>query len=548
MTSGVPFLSRVQRAVSAFWAALTGRVTRDALAAAEEEAAVAERRLREALDVLPEGIVFLDAEGRYILWNKRYAEIYERSSDLFREGVKLADTLRIGVGRGDYPQAVGREEAWLAERLALLDNPGQRHEQRLANGRWIMIEERKTADGGNIGLRVDITDMKRQSEALKEALMRAEAANRAKSEFLANVSHELRTPLNGIIGMAHVLSRTNLDDKQRQALEAVTTSAGNLAHLISDLLDFNSLEAGQVDVNLASANLAKVLRDAAEPFRDRAADKGLKLTLSMPPGEGGEVLADAWKISQVVTNLLSNAVKFTDTGQVTLSLYADHGEAGAVYRIAVADTGPGFDPADAARLFGQFEKTDGSITRAKGGIGLGLAISRHLADLMGGTLKAESEPGRGAVFTLALPLKPAPAAMRRPPQTGLKVLLADDNPTNRKVIELLLAAMEIAVRTVENGLEAVRAVGEEHFDVVLMDLQMPVMDGLTAIREIRKAEGETGRARAPVVVLSANVAAEDRAASMAAGADDHIGKPIQTDVLVAAIMGVLGVREETKAG
>lgn len=548
MASGVPFLSRVQRAVSAFWAALTGRVTRDALAAAEEEAAVAERRLREALDVLPEGIVFLDAEGRYILWNKRYAEIYERSSDLFREGVKLADTLRIGVGRGDYPQAVGREEAWLAERLALLDNPGQRHEQRLANGRWIMIEERKTADGGNIGLRVDITDMKRQSEALKEALMRAEAANRAKSEFLANVSHELRTPLNGIIGMAHVLSRTNLDDKQRQALEAVTTSAGNLAHLISDLLDFNSLEAGQVDVNLASANLAKVLRDAAEPFRDRAADKGLKLTLSMPPGEGGEVLADAWKISQVVTNLLSNAVKFTDTGQVTLSLYADHGEAGAVYRIAVADTGPGFDPADAARLFGQFEKTDGSITRAKGGIGLGLAISRHLADLMGGTLKAESEPGRGAVFTLALPLKPAPAAMRRPPQTGLKVLLADDNPTNRKVIELLLAAMEIAVRTVENGLEAVRAVGEEHFDVVLMDLQMPVMDGLTAIREIRKAEGETGRARAPVVVLSANVAAEDRAASMAAGADDHIGKPIQTDVLVAAIMGVLGVREETKAG
>ena len=189
-----------------------------AISRAEDRAARAEHRLREALNVLPEGIVFLDAEGRYVLWNDAYAEIYAKSADLFREGVKLADTLRVGVERGDYPEAIGREEEWLAERLALLDNPGVRHQQRLANGRWIMIEERKTADGGTIGIRIDITEMKAQSERLEQALEEAKAASQAKSDFLANMSHAIRTPLNGVIGLADVLSRTRLDESQRELL------------------------------------------------------------------------------------------------------------------------------------------------------------------------------------------------------------------------------------------------------------------------------------------------------------------------------------------
>jgi PAS domain-containing protein len=199
---------------------------RAALERAERQARQAETRLREAIDVMPEGMVFLDRGGRYILWNKRYAEIYHRSADLFAEGRRMADTLRIGVARGDYPDAVGREEAWLADRIALMDNPGQRHQQRLADGRWVMIEERRTADGGVIGLRVDITDLKRQADALEAALERAEAAGRAKSEFLANMSHEIRTPLNGVLGLLDVLGRDALTAAQRDVLATITASAG----------------------------------------------------------------------------------------------------------------------------------------------------------------------------------------------------------------------------------------------------------------------------------------------------------------------------------
>jgi signal transduction histidine kinase len=225
---------------------------REALARAEQQARQAETRLREAIDVLPEGIVFLDRDGRYILWNKRYAEIYHRSADLFAEGRRLVDTLRIGVERGDYPEAIGREEAWLADRIALMDNPGRRHQQRLADGRWVMIEERRTSDGGVIGLRVDITDLKRQADALAAALERAEAAGRAKSEFLANMSHEIRTPLNGVLGMADVLGRSGLDPAQSDVLAGIVASAGRLNHVLSDLLDFSRLEAGQIEIEPAA--------------------------------------------------------------------------------------------------------------------------------------------------------------------------------------------------------------------------------------------------------------------------------------------------------
>jgi signal transduction histidine kinase/ActR/RegA family two-component response regulator len=512
-----------------------------ALRRARRQARQAEARLREAIDLLPEGLVFLDAEGRYILWNRAYAEIYRRSADLFAPGRRLVDTLRVGVARGDYPDAVGREEDWIAERMARMRNPGVRHEQQLADGRWLMIEERATSDGGLIGLRVDITEMKRQADALAEALARAEAASRAKSEFLANMSHEIRTPLNGVLGLATVLERTSLDDRQRDLVRTIVASANTLDALLSDLLTFARLESGRTELAREPFALHEAVREAVRLFEPQAEAKGLGLELAVSPEAAAEVLGDAGRLKQVVVNLVSNAVKFTAEGRIRVGLGRQGEGEAARFVLEVSDTGIGFEPADAERLFLRFEQADGSITRRFGGTGLGLAICRQLTELMGGTIRAEGAPGQGARFIVELPLPPAgPAAEPAPaaeasPARGLRVLVAEDNPTNRKVAELMLASAGAAVACVENGLQALEALGADAYDLVLMDLQMPVMDGLSALKVLREREAAEGRPRTPVVVLSANVMPEHVDASRAAGADGHIGKPIRAGELLAAL-------------
>jgi signal transduction histidine kinase/CheY-like chemotaxis protein len=526
--------------------------TAAALRQAEQQALRAETRLREAINALPEGLVFLDSEGRYVLWNERYAEIYHRSADLFREGVRLVDTLKVGVARGDYPEAIGREEEWLADRMALLGNPGQRHEQRLADGRWVMIEERRTSEGGTIGLRVDITEMKEQAAALTMALHRAEAASRAKSEFLANMSHEIRTPLNGVLGLAEVLARSDLDVRQRDLLKTIVNSAATLDGILGDLLDFSRLEAGRLTVSETAFDLAELIEAAASPYRSAAASKGLDFELALDETTRRRVVGDPTRLRQILTNLLSNAVKFTGNGRVGLSVAKS--ARGDRYYFEVRDSGIGFEADQAERLFSRFEQADGSITRQFGGSGLGLSISRQLAELMGGQVSAAGKPGRGAVFTLMLPLpmaREAPAAvgaaLERPAQPP-RVLVVDDNETNRKVAELILAAIDAEVICVEDGQAAVDAVESSNFDVVLMDLQMPVMDGLSATRAIRAREAKEGLPRLPIVVLSANVMREHVEASNAAGADDHIGKPVRAETLIAAVLqAVEGERKAAAA-
>jgi signal transduction histidine kinase len=392
-------------ALGRVWAALNPWA---ALARAEAEARAAERRLREALDALPTGVVVLDADLRYVLWNKAYGEIYHRSSDLFRVGRPLSDTLRIGVERGDYPAAVGREEAWLSERIALLSNPtGERHEQQIRDGRWVMIEERRTGDGGVIGLRVDITELKAQAAALRDALSRAEAGSRAKAAFLANMSHELKTPLNGVIGLAEVLARSPLSTQQRALVGEILASAGRLRTLLGDVLDFNALEAGQATAASLRFTPASVVRRSVEGVRAAAQAKRLALTLTLHDGAEGEALGDADHLGQVLDHLLDNAVKFTAVGGVAVTV----DNSGDEWRFEVADTGVGIDPARAERLFASFEIADASSTRAHGGAGLGLAICRRLATLMGGQIEVSGEPGQGATFTLMLRLAPVSEAI-----------------------------------------------------------------------------------------------------------------------------------------
>ena len=379
--------------------------TRQAL----ERAALAEARLRAAVEALPEGVVFLDKEGRYILWNQRYAEIYHRSADLFRPGRKLAETLAIGVARGDYPEAVGREAEWIADRLALLANPGRRHEQRLSDGRWILIEERRTADGGLIGIRVDITEIRETTERLRQALLQAEAANRAKGQFLSTMSHEIRTPLNGVLGLAHVLARTPLNAHQTKLVGTIIDSAVLLERLLSDVLDLSRIESGQLELRRESFRLERLVEEAAAKFEPQAADKGLEFKVDIAPHAYGEVLGDPVRLRQVLGNLLSNAVKFTAQGRIELKVWREDDEVAA---FEVIDSGIGFEPGESDRLFDRFVQADGSITRQYGGSGLGLSICRELVEMMGGQIGASAAPDQGARFWVKAPLPRASTAPR----------------------------------------------------------------------------------------------------------------------------------------
>jgi signal transduction histidine kinase/ActR/RegA family two-component response regulator len=517
-----------------------------ALRAATARAEVAEARLRAVVDAMPEGIVLLDAEGRYVLWNERYSQIYHRSADMFAPGAKLMDTLRVGVARGDYPEAVGREEAWLAERERWLSDPGQRHEQQISDGRWLLIEERRTADGGIIGLRVDITDMKRQAQALERAVAQAEAANVAKSEFLANMSHEIRTPLHGVLGMAQVMARDALSPEQGARLGVIRRSGDALLGLLNDLLDLSKIEAGKLDLNPAPFDLESVVIGACGPFEGLAQEKGVRLEVAVAPDARGGWLGDGPRLQQVLANLVSNAVKFTDEGQVSVTLEAVDGD----LRARVSDTGIGIPQDRLSVLFQKFSQVESSTSRRFAGTGLGLSISRQLVQMMGGDLTVTSRFGGGSTFTVTAPLTRAsvpaaePAAAfglgrRSPGDRRPRVLAAEDNLTNQLILQALLEPLDLELVMAANGEEAVAAFAARPFDLVLMDIQMPEVDGLAATRRIRAAELAQGAERTPIVALSANVMTHQIADYLAAGMDDVVPKPVEAERLFAAVIGAL---------
>jgi len=327
----------------------------------------------------------------------------------------------------------------------------------------------------------------------------------------------------------------------------IESSAQTLEALLSDVLDLARIEAGRLEIKAESFDPAQAVRDVGALFRAAAEAKGLEFRIETQGDALGEpVLGDAARLRQVLSNLVSNAVKFTAGGAVTLALSVRHEADGVDAVFKVRDTGIGFDADTARRLFDRFEQADGSITRRYGGSGLGLAISRSLAAAMGGSLSATSAPGAGALFELKLPFAaaaapetatadPEPAAADPNDISALQVLLAEDHPTNRRVVQLILGSAGVHPVCVENGAEAVEAWSAGAFDLVLMDMQMPVMDGLSAIRAIRAREAAAGPARTAIIALTANAMPEDVAATRAAGADGHLTKPITAAALLGAV-------------
>ena len=376
------------------------------------------------------------------------------------------------------------------------------------------------------------------------AVAEAEGANAAKSMFLATMSHEIRTPLNGVLGMAQAMAADDLDSRQRERLTILQGAGATLTSILNDVLDLSKIEAGKLEVDSLPFDLGDTVRAATQPFAVLASEKGVAVDVTVDPGAAGIYRGDPARLRQVLSNLLSNAVKFTDAGAIGVTVERDLGGV----RMIVTDTGPGIPADQVDKLFGKFAQLDATTTRRHGGTGLGLAISRELSVLMGGSISLASEPGKGSAFTVLLPLErigdAVPADEARAdsapePKLGLKVMAAEDNRVNQIVLETLLAQVGVTPVMVSDGAQAVEAWANGDWDLILMDVHMPVLDGIGAVREIRARELVEGRRRTPVIALTANAMTHQVAELIAAGMDRHVAKPIDAAVLFEAMESAL---------
>jgi PAS domain S-box-containing protein len=395
------------------------------------------------------------------------------------------------------------------------------------------------------------------AEALAQALARAEAANDAKSAFLATMSHEIRTPLNGVLGMVQAMAVDELTPVQRERLQVVRQSGETLLAILNDVLDLSKIEAGRLELESIAFSLSAVATGCQAAFANVATSKGLSFLFAIDDNAHGTYLGDPTRVRQILYNLLSNAMKFTETGEVSVRLSRLDG----CLVIAVKDTGVGMTPEQTERLFQKFAQADASTTRKFGGTGLGLAIARELALAMDGAIEARSTLGEGATFTVRLGLPWVGPDVEQPHaaetadaergQAGfdaLRVLVAEDNEINQLVIKTLLQQVGVDPFIVGNGRLALDAWASDAWDLILMDVQMPEMDGPTAARLIRERERQTGRARTPIVALTANAMTHQIAEYVAAGMDDHVAKPIEALRLFEAIEQALAQAEHAQAG
>jgi PAS domain S-box-containing protein len=426
------------------------------------------------------------------------------------------------------PQEPGAEEVWVVETAQAIRNQ---------HGQISRI----------VGARQNISARKRAEKALIEAKEAAEAANHAKSAFLATMSHEIRTPLNGVLGMAQAMAGETMDEAQRERLAVIRKSGESLLALLNDVLDLSKIEAGKLELEEADFEIDELAAGVEEAFAAQAAEKGLAFDLEIAPGAGGTYRGDVTRIRQILFNLVSNAIKFTAKGQVSVTARRD----GAKLVLAVRDTGIGIPEAKQTSLFGKFEQVDTTTTRRFGGTGLGLAICRELAELMSGSISVRSTAGKGSTFTVSLPLPKSRKRMSREAPVvpiseadaqDLRLLAAEDNPVNQLVLRTLLSQLGVTPVIVGDGVDAVAAWESQTFDLVLMDVQMPRMDGPTAVRFIRERERAQGRAHTPVIALTANVMTHQINEYLAAGMDGFLAKPIEVSRLVAVLQETLNAR------
>jgi signal transduction histidine kinase/DNA-binding response OmpR family regulator len=493
----------------------------------------AEALLRTTLDTMDQGLIALNREGKSFLMNARVL-------DLLGLPPEFAVTLPHKDEILEYQRRTGEFDSEVQYAQVVRDIDERRHmiyERERPNGTVLEVRTVPTADGGIVRTYSDVTERRVVEAALRREKERVEAAARATSEFLANMSHELRTPLTAIIGVSDLLlSEAPSPERQRHFMEMQRSAGQGLLGIINDILDFSKIEAGQLDIESAPLSIRQLTQRCVDLVHDQARRKALAVTTIVAENIDEWVLGDAVRLQQILLNLLSNAVKFTPSGSVTLVVerVADAADA---YRFAVSDTGIGISEKNLATLFQRFSQADSSTTRRFGGTGLGLAISKRLAGLMGGDIKVRSSPGNGSTFcfTVCLPASFGAALATRPSRTSrasLRLLLAEDNSLNRELISAMLEQAGHEVVTVNDGAEAVRIAVRSEFDAILMDIQMPEMDGYAATRAIRQdAEGGA----IPIIALTANALSGEADRCLAAGMDAHIAKPVNWPALLETL-------------
>lgn len=489
------------------------------------------RALRITLDRMTLGVVMAGPDGKVQVLNRRARELLRLPQPLDRPGAPMAEVL-VRLGPGPDAAALTSQE-----RLR-------------ADGTAIETQILPLPDGGTLLTCADVTAQHTMAAAQAEARAAAEAASRAKSDFLANMSHEIRTPMNGVVGMVQVLRHSGLTDKQREMCEIITRSANALLTVLNDILDYSKLEAGKIVLEPLPCRVQELVSDVAQLLRGAAGAKGIGLQVILR-AEPPPVLIDPTRLRQVLVNLLSNAVKFSENGEITITLDSEpdpEAEGHARLRIAVRDQGIGITPEALANLFTRFTQADASSTRRFGGSGLGLSISRELTRMMGGDISVWSQADEGSEFTirLSLPIVELPATTDEDtaeiplgPKRDLSILVAEDDEINRVVIANFLQPDGHKVSFAFNGVDAVLAVRRQSFDLILMDVMMPGMDGPTATTRIRGMDGPS--ARIPIIALTANAMSGDRERYMAAGMNGYVSKPINRRELHRTIERLLGV-------
>jgi PAS domain S-box-containing protein len=492
---------------------------------------------RQVLDAIPIPIYYKDVQGQYLGFNRIFADTFSSMAQQDLIGKTIFDLLPLEHARFHHE----RDQALHASPGAQsyeFKMPGKQGDERSYVYHKASLTRPDGSVWGLVGAITDITERYRWEEDLIKARDAAEAANRAKSAFLANMSHEIRTPMNGIIGMTELVLDSPLDAEQREYIRIVRSSADALLRLINDILDFSKIEAGKLRIDNAAFDLRAEIESLLKPLQVDLQRKGLSLHLDMAQDVPAHVTGDAGRVRQVLINLIGNAIKFTEHGAIRLEVGVEaRNHETVTLRFSVHDTGIGISADKLAHIFEAFSQADTSTTRKYGGTGLGLTISSRLVESMGGQLEVESIPGQGSTFHFSLPLglatgMPAPAPVTAMPgqvdggTVALSVLLVEDNPVNQLVASSMLQKWGHHVTVATNGKEALQRLENNAYDIVLMDMQMPVMGGVEATRAIRHRESERGLPHQYIVAMTANVMAEDQSACLAAGMDDYLAKPV----------------------